>query len=135
MMKPRNTTRIRSFLKARLIFNDGNSSLDGLVRDLSESGARLQVSDSVALPDRFDLYIAKKDETRKVRIKWRTNDEVGVAFEEIAAAPQSHNIDLARRLSELEAEVTELRRSLEELRAELHASLNGMIAIGSQSER
>jgi hypothetical protein len=113
--------RVRTFLKAKLVFNDGNSSFDAVIRDLSDTGARLQIGNSVALPDRFDLYIAKKDETRRARIRWRTDEEMGVAFEENAAATPA-SPEVMRRISELEAEIEGLRHQMEELRAALGES-------------
>lgn len=119
-VKPRSSTRVRTFLKAKLVFNDGNSSLDVVIRDLSETGARLQVGDSVALPDRFDVYIPKKDETRKARIRWRTDEEMGIVFEDGAASTPPAP-EVMRRLSQLEGEVASLRRLVEEMRAELQS--------------
>ena len=120
-VKPRSSTRVRTFLKAKLVFNDGNSSLDVVIRDLSETGARLQVGDSVALPDRFDVYIPKKDETRKARIRWRTDEEMGIVFENGAASAPAPSPEVTLRLSQLEAEVASLRRLVEEMRAELQS--------------
>ena len=126
-VKPRSSTRVRTFLKARLVFNDGNSSLDAVIRDLSDSGARLQVGDSVALPDRFDVYIAKKDETRRARIRWRTKEELGISFEDSVASippPQPPSSDMTQRISQLEAEVAALSHLVEEMRAELQGGVS-----------
>ena len=124
-MEHRSAPRLRAFLKARIVFNNGMSTMDCLVRDLSDGGAKLQISDSVAIPDRFDLYIAKKDETRRARMQWRTGDEIGVAFEAAAAiAPvvPKPDRDVTQRLADLERETAELRRLLEEMRGEVQAT-------------
>ena len=47
MTDKRLTPRLRSFLKGRVLFNGGQNSLDCLIRDISSSGARLELSASV----------------------------------------------------------------------------------------
>ncbi len=115
-MDSRSDRRVRTLLKARLIFDDGLRSVECLVRDLSEGGARLQVGSSAVLPDRFDLYMPKKHETRHARLKWRTSEEIGIAFDDVKsrAAPPSPAEDIAERLLRLETELAELRRLLTE---------------------
>lgn len=119
----RNEIRQRVFLKGRILFNNGASSMDCLVRDLSASGARLALSESTTLPEVFDLYIPQKDRTFRSTLRWRRSDGVGVTFEEPAkAAPAAAPADpaatdasltlLLRRVSELEAENAALRRLL-----------------------
>lgn len=126
---------MRAFLQARIVFNNGMSTLDCLIRDLSEGGAKLKMSDSVALPDRFDLYIVKKDETRRAKLQWRAGDEIGVAFEQSSApaapAPAAGSRDVNQRIAELEAEIAQLRRLMEEMRGELRlARSEGLKSVG-----
>jgi hypothetical protein len=114
MSEHRIAERIRTFLRGRIEYNGGQSSLDCLVRDLSDTGAKLVVSESVTLPETFRLYIPKNDRWARVRTRWRRGDSIGVNFEaESATAPAAED---APRMRELEAEVVKLRRVLEELR-------------------
>lgn len=132
-MEHRIAPRLRALLQARIVFNNGMSTMDCLIRDLSEGGAKLQMSDSIALPDRFDLYIVKKDETRRARLQWRAGDEIGVAFEQAATAaqPAAASKDVAQRLADLETETAQLRRLLEEMRGELRqARIEGLKSAG-----
>lgn len=117
----RSETRQRVFLKGRIIFNNGASSMDCLVRDLSASGARLALSESSTLPEIFDLYIPQKDRTFRSTLRWRRADSVGITFAEEAAklaapgepvATDASLTILLRRVSELEAENAALRRLL-----------------------
>ncbi|HEY7386023.1 MAG TPA: PilZ domain-containing protein [Beijerinckiaceae bacterium] len=124
-------TRQRSFLKGRVIYNGGQTNLECLIRDISATGARLEFSSSVTLPDRFDLYLPHREETCKAHIQWRRGEEIGVAFDAIEsagptpagapvaspAAPQ----DVAVRLQQLEAEAALMRMLLTQMRAELDA--------------
>jgi hypothetical protein len=121
-MEHRSATRTRALLSGQIRFNGGMSTMDCLVRDLSEGGARLQIGDSVAIPARFDLYIAKKDQTHRAALQWRTREEIGVAFEP-ATASEPADPDISWRVSQLEAETLHLRRLLDEMRGELQPML------------
>ncbi|AWN55880.1 PilZ domain-containing protein [Methylobacterium sp. 17Sr1-1] len=118
MSELRRETRLRTFLKGRIVFNNGNSTMDCLVRDLSASGARLVLSQTATLPDGFDLIIPAKDRTHKATLRWRRADSIGVTFAEEAAhpaaasAPDTTPAMLLTRIRELEAENASLRRQL-----------------------
>jgi hypothetical protein len=119
----RSHPRVRSFLQGRIYFNKRNSSLDCLVRDLSEDGARLKVSSSVALPEVVELHLPNKNETHQATVQWRTGDEIGVAFDVARESPSIASdapaTDLATRVRHLESEVALLHRRFNELRNEL----------------
>ena len=114
----RSETRQRVFLKGRVIFNNGASSMDCLVRDLSSTGARLAISESMTLPEVFELYIPQKDRSFRATLRWRRDDSIGVTFaSEASKPPEPAGMDaslsiLLRRVSELEAENAALRRLL-----------------------
>jgi len=121
MIERRTAPRQKSFLRGCLYFNNRRSSADCLIRDISESGARLIFSGTVAIPDMADLYIPQKEQTLRVHVQWRHADEVGVAFvapgatAEPAAAVESG--DVAERLQKLETEVAALKRIVKRLQA------------------
>lgn len=115
----RQDIRKRTFLKGLILFNKGASSMDCLIRDLSETGARLELSETSTLPEVFDLYIPQKDETFRATLRWRRDGGVGIAFgpqRKAAPAPESApDASLAvllRRIAELEAENAALRSLL-----------------------
>ena len=119
----RTLLRKRSFLQGRLYFNNRRSSLDCLVRDISNQGAKLKVSDSIAIPEIVELYIPNKDETYRAKVQWRTGFEIGVTFDDDQATPSivpsAGPADLLERVRRLEAEVASLHRKLNELQNEL----------------
>ena len=117
----RSAPRLRSFLKGQVIFNGGQNSLECLIRDYSSGGARIELSASVTLPDRFDLYLPHKEETCKAHIQWRRGNQLGVAFETAESAPAMPSIpqDIAVRVQQLEAEAALTRMLLTQMRAEL----------------
>lgn len=119
----RREARQRVFLKGRVIFNNGASSMDCLVRDMSTTGARLALSESATLPEVFELYIPQKDRSFRATLRWRREDGVGLTFGDEAAkpasvaaapdaAPDASLSILLRRVGELEAENATLRRLL-----------------------
>ena len=123
-------TRQRVFLKGRIVFNNGASSMDCLVRDMSATGARVSLSETTTLPEAFELYIPQKDRTYRCKLAWRREDGVGVNFvdEQPKPAPASTTAGdagetdasmgvLLRRIGELEAENAALRRLLASMAA------------------
>ena len=132
-MERRSAVRSRAVLKAEIRYNDGLMNMPCLVRDISDTGARLEISADVPLPDRFDLYIEKRHLTRRAVVKRRRDREVGVAFADVAdrQPPQPQQPDrqplqadagLARRVAKLESDLAEIRTLLEKLATALHNS-------------
>ena len=121
MSEKRSAPRLRSFLKGKAVFNNRQSTLDCLVRDISATGARLEVSNAVLLPDVFDLYVPQKETTYRARITWRGEGEIGVEFENPHAVQQAPKADLAARVHELEVEVAAQRMLVAQVRLELDA--------------
>ena len=114
----RSESRKKTFMKGRILFNGGASSMDCLIRDMSEHGARLELTDTAILPEVFDLYILHKDTTYRSNVRWRNGGNFGVSFGNVARseapapAPASAPVDVAalqRRILELEVENATLR--------------------------
>jgi hypothetical protein len=83
MSEKRSSPREQSFLKAQAICS-GQTSIECLVSDISATGARLQTMDGVVasmLPDVFELLLVRSGEQRAVRVAWRNETELGVAFQ------------------------------------------------------
>jgi hypothetical protein len=118
----RSNPRQRSFMQGRIYFNKRKSSLDCVVRDLSEVGAKLKVSNSIALPEVIEFYIPSKQQTYRAKIERRTADEIGIAFIAEHASPSivpdAPAVDLAARVHRLETEFAALQRKVNELRTE-----------------
>jgi hypothetical protein len=106
--------RQSALIGARIIFNQGSSTLDCVIRDLSEDGARLSMSDAFAPPDVFDLFIPQKNATYRARVAWRRNEGLGVSFSRTdeAGLPFDTEAALRQRIRELETEVAHLRNRI-----------------------
>ncbi len=78
MLERRKSPRGRAYLGARIEF-DNRSTMDCLIRDLSDDGAKLAAcSGNVALPDRFHVFVAKHCAHYEALTVWRRQDEMGV---------------------------------------------------------
>jgi hypothetical protein len=122
----RSRSRQKSFLQGRVFFNNRRSSIDCLVRDFSDTGARLKVSESFAIPEIVELHIPNKDEAYRARVQWRVGDEVGVAFDAPDGSPSivPNSPDLLARVHRLETEMATLQRKVTELQNELRKRLS-----------
>jgi hypothetical protein len=118
------SARQKSFLQGRILFNNRRSSVDCLVRDISEQGAKLKFSEAVTVPEVVELYIPNKDETYRARVQWRVGEDVGVAFgpDETSSpslVPDAPTAELAARVRRLEGDVASLQRKVNELQNDL----------------
>lgn len=120
MSERRQSARQRSFLQGRLFYNSRRNSVDCVIRDISDIGARLQFSAAVTVPEALELYVPNKDQMYRVRAEWRQGEEMGVVFVNAeAGAGKAETGDLAERVGKLESELLALRRVVNELRTEL----------------
>lgn len=75
----RSQRRHRVLKGGRIIFYGGDSTIDCVIRDLSDTGARLRVESVIGIPDNFELS-ASGEHIRHCRIRWRKAAELGVEF-------------------------------------------------------
>jgi hypothetical protein len=76
----RHAQRSRVFQGASVVFNGRQSVLACTIRNWSDTGAMVRMSDWIALPETFELDIANQEGGVRVRQRWRRGDDVGVAF-------------------------------------------------------
>jgi PilZ domain len=74
MEELRRAERIRSFLRAQIVFNNRMSTIDCIIKNISPSGAKVALSSSYAVPTEFDIDIPQKGRTHRARLIWRDND-------------------------------------------------------------
>lgn len=75
----RKAVRHRTLKGGKIVVNDGFSTFDCQVRNLSEAGAKLVVAGIIGIPERFVLAL---DDGRRFDclVIWRTETEIGVSF-------------------------------------------------------
>jgi predicted small secreted protein len=84
MFERRRVQRTKIFKAAKLTLA-GCLTVDGIVRDLSNHGACLQLASTVGLPDEFDLTFDTGCTLRRCHIVWQSPNNVGVLFEQSKA--------------------------------------------------
>lgn len=78
MIEKRRARRYRVFKGGTITFED--RGLPCTVRNLSASGAAIELDDSVTLPQTFMLSIARDNFVRHCRPVWRSDNRVGLTF-------------------------------------------------------
>lgn len=118
MNERRSARRVKSFLSGSIYVSRKQGALACLIRDLSEKGARIVFSNTVTLPDMFDLYIPQRDQTLRAKVRWRHGDEIGIAFivPDYAADGRLSDTAVMQRVAMLEAEIASLRSALKKLK-------------------
>jgi hypothetical protein len=85
MPERRRYSRLR-VLKAAKIVIGTSSVLDCVVRDLSSTGARIEIQNAASLPEAVDVTFDGGHTFRPCRLKWRSLNETGVEFFELKQA-------------------------------------------------
>jgi len=120
MIERRALVRHKTFFKGRIYFNNRLSSMDCIVRDATANGGRLEISDSVTLPNAFEIYLPNKDEYFHAKVEWRKGGSLGVSwtteqFPKQKHEPGSSEHAIVDRLAKLEHQVAVLQRRLDAL--------------------
>ena len=80
----RSYLRLRSFKTAKAQFAAGRPAVDVRIIDMSSAGAQLELAESHAVTDVFDLVIQAEDPARRKAVRcrriWQRNAAVGVVF-------------------------------------------------------
>lgn len=79
MTEQRQSQRLRTFKGGSIIFGVA-AAIDCTIRNMSETGAALEVGSPVGIPDAFTLLIKPEFVKRNCRVAWRTAKRVGVQF-------------------------------------------------------
>jgi hypothetical protein len=79
MTNKRAVPRLRVLKAGTIMF--GGAGIDCTVRNLSETGAALEVVSVVGIPTEFSLVIQSGNINRNCRVVWRKMNRIGVAFD------------------------------------------------------
>ncbi len=88
MEDQRRDIRVKALLGAVVGLVEGNEKIPCQVRNISETGARLLLSNGHALPSEFILTIANRGLIYRARAVWRSMTEVGIEFIEALHSSQ-----------------------------------------------
>jgi len=75
----RASMRKRTFFGAKIIFNDGHSVFDCTVRNLSDTGAMIQIENPLSAPNSFHLQLSD-NRLWACQVRWRKINSMGIQF-------------------------------------------------------
>jgi hypothetical protein len=113
MLDRRREHRGRTYLGGKIAFNNRWCTIDCLVRNMSEGGAKLEFAEPVQVPGELDLIIPMKGDSRRVQVVWRRAKTLGITF--VDKAGSVIPIDAARKIRKLKEERDMLARRVREL--------------------
>lgn len=113
----RRATRQKSLLRGLVYLGNSPSAVNCLVRDVSETGARLKFAGPITVPDMLELHIPTKNQVLRGKVRWREPEEIGIAFltENAVGGGSPSEADLAYRVERLEAEIAQLKQIVRRL--------------------
>jgi hypothetical protein len=117
----RKSSRQRLFLRGFVRVPECGSNIDCIVRDISETGAKLRFRFAPSITDCFELHIPSKEQIVQSKLVWKDGCEVGISFESNAtfATPPSGDGELLTRMARLEDEISSLKTMLKHLQQEV----------------
>jgi hypothetical protein len=124
MQELRSVERIRSFLRARIIFNNRMSTIDCIIKNFSPTGAKIALNDTLAVPTEFEVDVPQKGRSFHARLVWRDKEAIGVEFLDakvptLTVAAQAPAEASEQRVYELQLQNAELKRKIIQLRKRL----------------
>ena len=79
---------------------DARSSMNCVVRNLSENGACVEVDGRARMPEQINLTIARKGRSYLATVIWREANRLGLAFRTMITDPGASDLDARLRASE-----------------------------------
>src|SRR5262245_22351879 len=76
----------RTFLAGKIISNFGQSSIDCIVRRISDVGAVIEVESVRGIPEHFHLMIPGEGAPQPCKRAWQSDKQIGLVFEAEKAA-------------------------------------------------
>jgi hypothetical protein len=110
----RKSNRQRQFWRGFVRLPQTHKTIDCIVRDISETGAKLRLRCTTPMPEFFELHIPSKRQFAKSKLVWNRNCEVGISFESPGAFGSlvSSDGELSARMGRLEVEIAALKKML-----------------------
>ena len=133
--------RGRTLLAGKVIFNYGQSTIDRVVRRITEEGATIELQSGQGVPACFQLSIAGEVEPLPCRVMWQSEKQFGVCFEEgqalNAAQPETMRSEELAVQHALRSQTLALRDALEHVPLGivlLDPKLNPVLSTGLSGE-
>jgi len=118
MLERRQHPRNRVYYGGTVAFNARNSTLDCVVRNFSQRGAKIEFENSAMLPDQVDFEVARRGLCCLARLVWRDQNAAGLTFSEAHEIGDVVSLDWARKLRASERTNRRLKSRLDQILSE-----------------
>ena len=111
------TIRGRTLLAGKIVSDFGQSSIDCVVRRMSDRGATLQAESHLGIPKSFHLLIPGEGPPRAARMVWQSGNEIGIEFEASETAKEEATTEPSERRMDslLRGQMLALRSAMDEI--------------------
>lgn len=99
MAERRQEQRQGTLRSGKIIFNNRQSVIDCIIRDLSNGGTCLQVNSTENIPEAFELLPDGDNDSRPCQIVWMSGTRIGVEFRSPASYQTVFNQDLSGKIA------------------------------------
>ena len=113
MQDRRQGIREKVFLGGVAEINERGSTMDCVVRNISERGACVEIDETARLPEKISLSIPHKGRSFLAQLIWRHANRVGLAFRTMMTDPEASDLDARLRRSQIKQR--QLKRRIKEL--------------------
>ena len=76
----RRTQRHRQLKNGIIVYNQQRASIGCVIRDISETGAKLRLNGAADLPHEFELVLLKERKIVPASLTWHNHPDCGVSF-------------------------------------------------------
>src|SRR5690349_1859344 len=114
-MSDRTALESRTLLAGKIVSDFGQSSIDCVVRRLSERGATLKAESHLGIPQRFHLLIPNEGPARPAKLVWQSGNEIGVEFETSGEVQKPADPAERKADSLMRGEMLALRSAMDEI--------------------
>jgi PAS domain-containing protein len=107
----------RTLRPGKIISNYGQSTIDCVVRRISDDGATVAVENALGIPALFQLLIADEANPRPCKLVWQSDRQLGVAFEgeHSTAKAKAEPLPPEQRSSLMRGPMLSLRAAFDEI--------------------
>jgi hypothetical protein len=122
MSDRRQIFRSRVYYGGLVAFNDRQSTLACVVRNLTAFGARIEFENPALLPDEIDFAVPRRSLSCRAHLTWRDRNAAGLVFRAPRPIDRDANevipLEWARRLRSSERINKQLQARIDQLRSE-----------------
>ena len=78
----RRAERHRTLKHARVILSNRMSTFDCIIRNISTTGAMLELPAPIGIPNHFELALGTEKRGPPCTVRWRSDHAIGVSFDD-----------------------------------------------------